>query len=159
MSAEFEFPVDGHAYRAGRLSAFDQLHVASLWRDVLLGLALAKKERPRGMSDASFREAMGIVVTGGLGRLTNQTREEVSRLLFSVVTRRAKGVGVGWPPVAAPDGTLMHQDIQLPQMIPIFYAVLDHNGLLDFFSGGPSRQDGPRETEIDGPTSLTERAG
>ena len=62
--AELEFKVDGHTYRAGKLSTFDQLHVASQWRDALLGLALAKKNRPKEVTDAGFRDMMGVVFTG-----------------------------------------------------------------------------------------------
>ena len=159
-STEFEFDLDGHKYRAGRLSVFDQLHVASQWRDTLLGLALAKKERPADITDAGFREAMGIVLTGGLGRVTPQSREDISKMLLSVVTRQHKGAeGVGWAPVAASDGGMMFQDIQLLQLPLMFYTVLDHNGILDFFSGAPSTQGGARETKATGPRSLTERAG
>lgn len=149
MSAqEHEFPLDGHVYRAGRISTMDQLKVASQWRDVMLGLALAKKDRPPSVKDDEFRGAVNVVVAGGLGRYTDQCREEVTRILLSVVMRQQKGAeGVGWAPISAPDGSMMFQDIGLKQWIPMFYAVADHNGILDFFSDGLSKSaGGPKAT-------------
>ena len=160
MSAELEFPLDGHVYRAGRLSTFDQLHVASQWRDALLGLALAKKNRPPEVTDAGFREAMGIVLTGALGRLSDDSRERVSRMLLSVVTRKQSGAqGIGWAPLVNGDGGLMFQDVQLLQLPPIFYSVLDHNGILDFFSGVPSTSGEAQEEKGTTSRSRTARAG
>lgn len=146
---EHEFTLDGHTYRAGRISTMDQLKVASQWRDVMLGLALAKKDRPPAVTDEEFRGAMNVVVSGGLGRYADQCREEVTRILLSVVSRQQKGPdnGIGWAPISAPDGSMMFEDIGLRQWIPMFYKVADHNGILDFFSDGLSKSaGGPKAT-------------
>ncbi len=155
MSAELEFKVDGHTYRARRISAFDQMHVASEWRDVLMGLSLAKKNRDAKVTDEQFREATNIIVTGGLGRVAAQSREGITRLALGVVKRQERG---GWADVATADGTVMFDDIRLPQIVSILYAVLDHNGLVDFFFAGPSASPGPK-TGGSGRPSPEERTG
>jgi hypothetical protein len=133
------FKLGAHEYRAGRLDAFQQLHVASEWRDVALGLAFAKKNRLPEVTDEQFRQAVLVVVTGGLGRVTAQSRDEVTHLLLSVVTRQQKGAtGVGWARVTNAAGGMMFSDVELSQLVPILYEVLDHNGIVDFFSGGLS---------------------
>jgi hypothetical protein len=158
--ADQETKIDGHTYSVGRISTFDQLHVASLWREALMGLALAKKNRPPTMTDEAFAETKLIVLTGSLGRVDWRAREDVARLLMSVVKRKGAGgkTGTGWFSVMTPEGVPAYADIQLPQLVQIQYAVLDKNGLLDFFSVGPSASGGPTETEEGGRDSQeTER--
>jgi len=141
---EREFVVDGHRYRAGRLDAFQQLDVASQWRDALLGLAFAKKNRQSEISDESYRDAVFVITTGALGHVTKQSRDEITRLGLSVVQRQQKEAGRGWSPVLAPGGGMMFQDMELPQIVQILYEVFDHNRIVDFFSGGPSDSQGPK---------------
>lgn len=162
MSKEREFKVDDQTYRASRISVFDQLNVASQWREALMGLAMAKKNRPPEMGDAAFRETVAIVLTGALARVETSRREEVTQLLVSAVKRKGKGgkTGVGWFSVAAPGGAAAFDDVQLPQLVSILYEVLDHNGLLDFFSVGPSAsEEKPTEEETDGRDSPEGRTG
>jgi hypothetical protein len=154
MITEVEFELDGHAYRAGRLSTFDQLRIAGMWRDALLGLAFAKKERPKEVTDAGFREAINLIMVGGLGKLTRQSQDEITHLALSTVTRQQAG-NVGWAPVVAPGGAMMFQDIGLPQLVVIMYRVFDHNGILDFFSGGLSISEGePPKKEAGSPSPM-----
>jgi len=146
---EREFSVDGQTYRAGRISTFDQLNVASQWREALMGLAMAKKNRPAGMADEAYRETVAIVLTGALARVETRQREEVTQLLASVVRRKGQGgkTGAGWFQVVAPGGAMAFDDLRFPQLVSILYEVLDHNGLLDFFSVGPSASEEGPETE------------
>ena len=156
---ELEFKVDGHTYRAGRISTFDQMHVAAQWRETLMALAFAKKNRTEKVTDEIYRETVTVIMAGGLGHITAQSREEITRLALSVVTRQQKGTGVGWAQITTSDGTIVFDDIRLPQLISILYNVFDHNGLVDFFSVGLSSLGGPKEEEKSGPPSPRVKIG
>lgn len=141
------FETGGHAYRAGRLSTFQQFSVASQWREALVGLSMLKRERPPELDDAGFQEAVRLIFTGGTATMPDARREGVTNLLLSVVSRQQKGHGGGWAKMLTPDGRLMFDDLDLPSLIHVLYEVLDHNRILDFFSAGPSPSSGPRDGE------------
>lgn len=138
FTPEVEFKVGVHSYLARRLSVFEQFHLASEFRDALIGLAVLKKDRPADLDDRSFIKAIEYILTGGSKNLTPEMRERVMHRCLSVVKRKIENPGVGWTDIQLADGTLMYQDIHLPEMIAIMYQVIDHNGLLDFFFEGPS---------------------
>jgi hypothetical protein len=158
MVPELEFTVNSHKYRATRLSVFQQFNLAADFRDVLVGLAVLKKDRPKELDEKAFTKAIEFIVTGGSKALSPEIRERTMHLCLSVIARQVASPGVGWTAIQTADGVLTHQDIQLPEMIAIMYHVIDHNGLLDFFFEGPSTSDGP-ETEKSGPHSLTAKTG
>jgi hypothetical protein len=143
---EKEFPVGKHTYRATRVDAFEQMNMASEFREAIMGLALLKKERDPKISDADFAKAAEFVMTGGAGRVAPDVRERVMRRCLRVVTRKQPGEG-GWAAVTNADGGLMFQDLDLADTVMIMYHVFDHNGLLDFFSDGPLSSGGPQAAE------------
>jgi hypothetical protein len=161
MSQERQFEVDGRTYRAGRISTFDQMHVASEWREVLMGLSLVKKNRPPDLSDELYRDGINVVFTGGLARVDPASRENIAKLLLSRVKVQGRGgaEGIGWFSVLAADGSFAYDDIRLSQEVMILCNVVDHNGLLDFFPVGPSTSSGPKIEEETGPRSQTARTG
>ena len=155
-AAEREFRVGDHSYRAGLISTFDQLHVATEWRETLMSLSFMKRDRPPEMTDRTYSDSVAVVVAGGLQRVDPASRERITLLLMSAVKRKGDGA-TGWFPLVV-GGQQAFQDVRLPQLIPILYNVIDHNGLLDFFSVGPSdSRDGPEASS--GPDSPTEKTG
>lgn len=151
---ELEFTVGGHTYRATRISVFEQMNLAAEFRDVIVGLAMLKRDRPKEMNDASYTQAVEFIMTAR-GGISPAVREGVMHRCFAAVTRKS---GVGWQGIQTPDGTLVFDDIRLPESVAIMYAVFDHNKLLDFFSVGPLASDGPEKEEA-GPHSRMAKTG
>ena len=145
-----------HSYRAGLISTFDQLHVATEWRETLMSLSFMKRDRPPEMTDRTYSDSVAVVVAGGLQRVDPASRERITLLLMSAVRRKGDGA-TGWFPLVV-GGQQAFQDVRLPQLIPILYNVIDHNGLLDFFSVGPLGSGGPRTIET-GRSSQTGTTG
>lgn len=155
IETEREFKAGAHQYRAGRIDTFEQMNMASEFREALMGLALLKKERTQEISEQDYAKAIEFVVTGGAGRVAPEVRERVMRRCFRVVTRRETN---GWAPVMNADGGLQ-TSLSLSDSVVIMYNVFDHNGLLDFFSVGPSTMDGPQEETSSRRPSRTARTG
>jgi Phage tail assembly chaperone protein, TAC len=150
--SEKEFKVGDHVYRAGRMSVFEQFGIASDFRDVLLGLALAEKRRDPKTTDEQFRKSVDLLAASGSA--PPPVRERVMQQCLAVTVRRQKA---GWAPMIA-DGQVMFQDVTLSDLVQIMYHVFQHNGLLDFFDVGPLGSSGPTRTET-GPVSQTEKTG
>jgi len=154
---ELEFKVGEYTYAVRRLSVFEQMHVASDFRDGLMGLAMLKKEKPPELSGPAFAKAIEFLFTGGSQHIAPEVRERVMRTCLSSVQRQATSPGVGWAAVQNAAGTLMFDDISLPDLIAIVYQVFEHNRLLDFFSEGPSNLGG--QTANPGQPSPTPKTG
>lgn len=150
---DLEFKIGEHYYLASRLSVFQQFHLASEFRDALIGLAVLKRDRPADLDDRAFIKAIEFILTGGSKGLSPEVRERIIHLCLSVVQRKVTK-GVGWAAIQTPDGVLAYQDIQLPEMIAIMYQVIDHNGLLDFFFEGPSSSEGQEEVKSGQPSPM-----
>ena len=151
---ELEFKVGPHYYRASRISVFEQMNLAAEFRDVLIGLALLKQDRPKDMDDTSYNKAVEFIMAAR-GSIPPDVRERVMHRCFAAVTRKS---GVGWQSIQTLDGAVQFDDIRLPESVVIMYAVFDHNKLMDFFSVGPLASDGPK-TEEAGRHSRTAKIG
>lgn len=151
---ERHFSIGGHEYRADRMTVFTQMHLASEFRDGLMGLALLKKNRPSKMSDKDFQEVICFTITGGGKFVSPEVLDRVMLRSLAVVFR--KEINDMWAPVC-PNGQMMFSDIELPDMVVMMYEVFDHNGLLDFFSVSPSTSAGQKPKS--GQRSHTERIG
>jgi hypothetical protein len=155
VALELEIKIGKNHYRASRLSIFEQMNMAAEFREVLAGLAMLKKERPKDMDDASYSKTVEFLMTAR-GGISPEVRERVMHRCFGAVTRRS---GVGWQPIQTVEGVLQFSDIELPESVAIMYAVFEHNKLLDFFSASPSASDGqPKEAEA-GLNLKTARTG
>lgn len=131
---EAEVPLGAHSYHVSRMSVFDQMSVAADYRDILIGLALMKNDRPKDMSDAEFLKAAHFIMASRAG-MTPELRTSVVSLCLRHVSRKS---ATGWSPVMATSGVLQFNDIELPDLMTLLYAVFEHNKLLDFFSVSPS---------------------
>ncbi len=151
-----EFQVGERRYVAGRLSAFDQMALASDMRDVLMGFALLKRSRPEDMSEDQFRQSLELVFTGGYRNVSAEARLRCNRLVRSVVERRS---GAGWAPITNAEGGQQFDDESLSDAVAMIYAVADHNGILDFFSAGPLASADLTSRRPSGPRSRTARTG
>jgi hypothetical protein len=133
---ELEVPIGKHKYRVSRMSTFDQFDIAADFRDILIGLSFIKRDRPPDMSDADFDNAVQFIMASRAS-LSNETRARVTSTCLQHVVRSGGG-SVGWVPILAASKTLQFDDIDLPTIIKLMYAVFEHNKLIDFFSASPS---------------------
>lgn len=140
---ELETKIGSNYYRISRVSVFEAMNLASEFRDVLIGLAMLKKERPADMDDDTYTKTIEFIMTAR-GNLPSEVRERVMHRCFNAVSRRS---GVGWQPIQTEQGTMQFADIDLPESVAIMYAVFEHNKLLDFFSVSPSASGPTKENE------------
>ena len=128
------FQAGGHSYRAGRLSTFDQLELATTLRQVFFNMALLEKAAEadgKPMDEASHAQA----VCGFLGTVSAEERRTAVDTCLGAVSRRRDNTDL-WDPVTQ-GGQLMFQDLDLPELMVIVYRVAHHNGLFRFFSVSP----------------------
>lgn len=149
-----EFTVGGVRYTAGKMSAFDQFHVARKLGPVLLWLGNASLS---GLTDDAApndkkpvvkltpeREARAFTqaLCSMSAPLSRDDSELAVNLCLSTVQRDVGG-DKGWASIRAAGGAWMFQDIELPEMLEIVWHVLKANKLPDFFSASPSAAAGP----------------
>jgi hypothetical protein len=130
-----EVPIGNQSYRIGRMSVFDQMNVASEFRDIISGLALLRGKRPKDLADADYNTAIQFILASP-GGVTTEVRERVMNTCLRQVQRR--GQGGTWSPLMAADNVPQFSDVGLPEMCRLLYESFEHNKLLDFFSTGPS---------------------
>lgn len=145
-----EREVGGVGYRIERLDAMKQFHVARRIAPVLPALvaalpsepppnpeAAAEGEAPKGLPAVTdeFFAALGPL-TEAVAKMPDEDANFIISTCLGVCLRANKH-GTGWSPVMAPNGRLMFQDIELPQMLQLTWAVIEEN-LGGFFAAMPS---------------------
>lgn len=161
MSAnlDMELPLGTHTYNISRMSAFDQMNVASECRDILVALAMLRQNRfkpeppdktskkkgdaVKPMTDADYFRTAQFMIMSRAG-LSFGAREQVVNLCLACVSRKERG---GWQKVLAAPGVMQFDDIEIGDLSRILYAVFEHNKFLDFFSESPSDLGGQATTE------------
>jgi hypothetical protein len=143
---ELELKIGAHSYRIERMSVFDQMNVASEMRDILVGLAMLKRDRPKDMTDNDYYRTAQFMIMSRAG-LSEEARTRIVNICFNQVSRRS---GVGWQKILAAPGTMQFADIGLAEATRLLYASFEHNRFLDFFSESPSDLGG-QATEDSGP--------
>ena len=151
---ELELPVGAHHYRISRMPAFDQMTVASEFRDILIGLSMVRADRPKDMTDKEYERATQFMIMSR-GGVTEETRHRIVTICLSQITRRS---GQGYMKIMNSPGVFQFDDIELPDIAKLLYASFEHNKLLDFFGESPSDSGQPKTTE-DGLPSGTEKIG
>jgi hypothetical protein len=152
-AVEREVPVGSHRYRITRLSVFEQMNVAADCRDVLTALAIMKRDRPKGLTQADYDQAVQFILTSR-GGMTPEVRSRVMNTCLRQITRTS---GAGWQPILAADDVVQFTDIELPELVQLLYQTFDHNKFLDFFSASPSNLG--QTTGENGPPSGEEKTG
>lgn len=142
---ELDLPIGDHHYRLTRMSAFDQMTVASEYRDILIGLNMLRAERPKDMTDKDYDQATMFMIMSR-GGVSEVTRHRIANICFSKVTRRS---GAGYVPILPAQNQFQFADIGLPEMAKLLYATFELNKLLDFFGESPS-DSGQTTTEVNG---------
>jgi hypothetical protein len=135
---ELEVTVNKHKYRISRMSVFEQMNVAADYRDILVALAMLKRDRPKKMRDAEFQHTVKMIMVSRAGN-TPDIRDRVTNLCLGKIVRQSN---LGMVPVLATEGVMQFDDIELPQIVQMLYATFEFNKLLDFFSESPSTSDG-----------------
>ncbi|MGI4812802.1 MAG: phage tail assembly chaperone [Janthinobacterium lividum] len=122
MSEKVE--VGGNLYRIGRMDVRKQFHVARRIGPAMLGFLGGSM-----VKGAQLSTMIGPVVDA-LSKMSDEDSDYVIDRCLAVVARAQNGGE--WARVTAPDGGLMFQDIDLPQMLKLAQAVLAEN-LRGFF--------------------------
>ncbi len=122
-----EFELNGHAYRAGKLSAFQQLHLSRKIAPLLPKLLPAFAQIADGGSGLhlpALAEALGPLAHS-LAEMPDADCEYVYGVCLSVVSRQQ---GQSWTSVwNTPGKTLMFDDIDLPVMTQLVVKVITDN--------------------------------
>lgn len=140
------FKIGEHTYRAGRLSTFDQLEIATTCRQAFFNLALLEKQSKddnRPIDDFGHAQAL----CGFMGMLPREVRDPAVRLCLTVVARARGKNNANWDP-ALQGEQFMFNDLDVPDLLQIVYEVVKHNGLIRFFSVSPAEgeKDGTETT-------------
>jgi hypothetical protein len=139
-----EFTVGGRRYSAKKLSAFEQFHVARKFGPILLMLGNAAlgetedkaKAKPK-MTPAQEARAFAQLICTMAAPLSQADAETAINTCLSAVTRD-QGEGKGFAAIRTPDGAMMFNDVELPELLEIVWHVLHINKLPDFFAASPS---------------------
>jgi len=116
--------VGGHMYRIGRMDVRKQFHVARRIGPAMLGFLGGSM-----LKGAKLADMIGPVVDA-LSKMSDEDSDYVLDQCLVVVTRAQNGGE--WARIIAPNGGLMFQDIDLPQMLKLAQSVLAEN-LRGFF--------------------------
>ncbi len=115
--------VGGHTYRIGRMPAREQFHVVRRLGPAIMGFLAS------AVAKGGIAGAIGPIIDH-LSKMSDEDSDYVLDHCMGVVSR-AQPNGE-WAKVRAPNGALMFQDIELPQLINLTRAVLTEN-LRGFF--------------------------
>lgn len=123
-----DFVVNGQNYRAGKLPAMTQLHIARRLAPVMAALAPSLADM-KSAGDFSLSN-MGAVlepVAMAVGRLSDEDCEYVLGACLSVVSRKRDG-DTGWAPIWNQDAKMLQfQELQLMDMLTIAGHVIVQN--------------------------------
>ena len=120
-----ELKIGEQMYRSGRLSAFQQLHIARRMAP-FLGRLAAMDGRDAGKDSA----AIVADIAGAVATLNDEDVEYILNVCLEVTERRQPGGS--WAPLRR-KGATMFGDVSLPAMLSIASEVIREN-LADFFS-------------------------
>ena len=129
-----EFEVSGHQFRATKMSAFAQFHVARRVGPFITKLgdleALASSTK-----DSSLNEVLASVepLLEMLAAMSDQNAEYILNACLDVVRIKQ---GTSYCPVRSNGGGLMYDFLGLPEMAQIAWKVMEHN-LAGFFTALP----------------------
>ena len=159
MNTTQDFTVKGAVYRAGRLDAFQQFHIARRLGPVMAALAGAASEaaspavaggsatEPGGLPaiDGLSDEAVTNLVAGPLAAAISELKQEdvdyILKTCLKAVERQQTNATGGipfWAPVA-PAGAIMFEDLRydLSAMLELVTHVIQENLGSFFGTGGP----------------------
>lgn len=151
-----EFEVNGVAYRAAKMDAFKQFHVARRLAPVLSGLVgllatvgTPDENAPEGEPQAAQDGDSAVAATKppvdaiqaltplaeALANMSDEHADYVLKECLRVVTRGLDG-GTGWAPVTLRNGALVDTDMDMGTMLQIAFHVIRDN-LSGFFAALP----------------------
>jgi hypothetical protein len=149
-----DIEIGGASYRIGAPDVFAQFHIARRLAPVMAALAGAFSAFEAGSAEKAEGEAEvasliaeaarpGAGVFAALEPLANALSQMSDADADYVVKtclkscQRANGKDLGYVNVVAPNGRMMFEDIDMPTMLRLVWAVIEGN-LTGFFGGSPS---------------------
>lgn len=155
MNLAAEIKIGSKTYLIERLPAFDQMHLIADAQPILAGLAIAKQDRPKEMSDEDFLKGVQMI-TVAAGGLAPERRERIWNTCLKMVRRKETGA---LQPVLSAPSEMQFADLDPPTIAKLMYTVFEHNKLLDFFSDSLSGSEEQTKTEGSGQASRTAKTG
>lgn len=134
-----DFSVAGKDYRARKMDAMQQFHIARRLTPVIGALieAVPKDAIKGDKVDLSKIDPLKMLepIAGIISKMSDEDSEYI---LFACMENceRSLGKGAGWSAVKVKGGKIMYDDIDLPVMLQIFWAVVQEN-LGNFFPEAP----------------------
>jgi hypothetical protein len=125
-----EFTIGPHTYRAARLNARQQFDVARRLTNVLAMLGAEKSPEFKPTPD-NFARA----ILFSAGSIPQADMDMALGTCLGVVKRRMPG-DQGWAPIATSSGSLMYDDMGMPEMLEALWHVLSAHRLPDFLYAG-----------------------
>lgn len=116
-----EFEISGQTYRAGRLDAFAQLHVARRLLPVVGGFGGVEQMKTGGAAGLMGQLGPGL---DAFAKLPNDDVDFVINTCLGVVQRQVAG-DRGWQKITAGGGLAMFEDIDLIVMLQLVWKVLE----------------------------------
>lgn len=132
-----ELAIGGNNYRIGKLTPFQQFHIARRLAPVLFALGSSAEQaadKLRASIEGQGLDTLSVYgpVADVLSKMSDADSEYVLGTCLAVVHRQQ---GASWAAVHAQGGGLMFQDIGLAEMMQLAVAVLKEN-LGNFFGAG-----------------------
>ena len=123
-----DITIAGNNYKTTKLDAFKQFHVSRRLAPALWALAGAASSDKGG--DDSALMALEPVARA-VSQMSDEDSEYVLKACLSVCNREQNG---GWAKVMNGNGQMMFQDIDMPAMMQLTFAVIQDN-LGNFMQG------------------------
>ena len=141
-----EFEIDGHSYRIGKLSAFEQFHLSRKIAPLIPPLIPVFMELTKSggtVGDLTKLPALLQPFADGLASMSDTAAESVLNTCLSIISRKAD-VGDSWIRIWHKDKKVfMFEDLNsMEQTIPLTMRVIQ-DSLGPFIQGLLSRQTSP----------------
>lgn len=131
--------INGHNYDIGKLNAKQQFHVVRRLSPLLSKATdmLQAAQKLSATATPTDEESLQVLGAAGeaLAALPEQDVDYIIGACLSLARRQSQG-GTGWCPLTTAGGDLMFNDMPMPEMMQLVFAVL-RESLGDFFNALP----------------------
>jgi hypothetical protein len=133
-----EFTIGAHHYRADRLNARQQFDVARRLSYVLTTLGAEKSPEFKPTPENFARI---ILVTSGM--IPQSDMDAALNICLGAVKRKLHG-DLGWGPIVASNGALIHDDIDMATMLELVWHIVSAHRMVDFLSASARASAAPK---------------
>lgn len=134
-----QMTINGHNYDIGKLNAKQQFHVVRRLSPLLSKATdiLQSAQKLSATATPTDEESLQVLGSAGeaLAALPEQDVDYIIGACLSLARRQSQG-GTGWCPLTTAGGDLMFNDMPMPEMMQLVFAVL-RESLGGFFNALP----------------------